>query len=56
MLQRDSDGETVDLEGLLSQLFEFLLTIAGSRRMAPALNRMIPALVRLLLGAPLLHF
>lgn len=54
-LQRDSDGDTVDLEGLLSQAFEFLLTIAGSRRMAPTLERMLPELVRLSLGAPLLH-
>ena len=45
----------MDLEGLLSQMFEFLLTIAGSRRMAPALERMVPELVRLSLGALLLQ-
>ena len=43
----------MDLEGLISQMFEFLLTVAGSRRMAHALERMTPELMRLSLGARL---
>ncbi|KAK9839772.1 hypothetical protein WJX81_000471 [Elliptochloris bilobata] len=48
--ERDSDGETTDVEGLVSQMFEFLLTIAGSKRMSPALERVVPELMRLSLG------
>ncbi len=50
--QADSDGDTVDLETLVAQLLEFLLTVAGSARMAPCLAPSVPELMRATLGAP----
>ncbi len=52
--QVDSDGDTVAFEVLISQLFEFLLTLVGSARLLPLLRPMLPELMYLTLGAPAL--
>ena len=43
--QVDSDGDAVALEVLISQLFEFLLTLVGSPRLLPLLRPMLPDLM-----------
>ena len=51
-VQADSDGDTLDFPAMISQLFELLITLAGSNRIQPVLSQYVPWLVDLSLGAP----
>ena len=46
----DSDGEEIDFEGLVEQLFELLLLLAGSSRWRPMLAGSVLELTQLTLG------
>ena len=52
-VQADSDGDTLDFPAMISQLFEFLITLAGSSRFQPGLSQFAPWLIDLSLGAHL---
>jgi len=49
-VQVDSDGDTLDFPAMISQLFEFLITLAGSSRFQPMLTQGLPQLIHLSLG------
>ena len=46
----DSDGGEIDFEGLVAQLFELVLLLAGSSRWRPLIAGGVPELLQLALG------
>lgn len=50
MLQADSEGDTINLSSLVAQLFEFLLTMAASKRFQSLLGSNLRELVYVSIG------
>ena len=50
VVQIDSDGDTVAFDVLISQLFEFLLTLIGNARFLPLLQHVLPDLMYITIG------
>ena len=50
--QVDSDGYTLEFEVLISQLFEFLLTLVGNTRFLPLLQPVLAELTYHSIGKP----
>jgi hypothetical protein len=48
--QADSDGDVVEFEVLISQMFEFILTVVGNSRFLPLLQPVLPELAYMTLG------
>ena len=50
-MQADSDGDVVEFSVLVSQMFEFILTVVGNSKFLPLLQPVLPELAYLTLGA-----
>ena len=51
--QADSDGDVVEFEVLISQMFEFILTLVGNSKFLPLLEPVLPELAYMTIGAAL---
>lgn len=49
-MQADSDGDVVEFSVLVSQMFEFILTLVGNSKFLPLLQPVFPELAYLTLG------
>ena len=49
-VQADEEGDNMDFESLMSQLFEVLITLVGKQRYKPLMPPIVPVLVYLTIG------